>query len=115
MVRTVKATLQDNWCTSGLLVVIGPTNKGKSRQEFTSKGDLERACTEEAGRRFTQAADTPMLTDPLLHLFGKTGGHSASFKQVLAGTFHPPAICNQVATRLLQFLYHLAQVADCPP
>jgi len=93
----VKATLQDQWRTSGISVVIGPTTEGMRWQKFTLKGDLKRACIKEAGRRFTQALDTPMLTDPLLNLFGKTGGHTATFKQVLVGTFHPLTICDQFA------------------
>jgi len=94
--------------------VIGPAQDGTGRQEYSAKGELEQACLAKAGWRFTQASDTPLLTDPLVHLFGEAGSPSSRFKQVLAGTFQPPPVCDLFAARLLQSLYRPTQVAECP-
>jgi len=50
---------------------------------------LEKACLEEAGHRFSQAGDTPLLQEPILKHFGEIGTNSLVFKQVLAGKFQP--------------------------
>jgi len=81
---------------------------------LSTKADLEQACIDEAGCRFTQASDTPMLVNPLLHLSGETGGSSAHFKQVITGTFQAPSICDAFAACLLSYLYHPALVEDIP-
>jgi len=73
MARAVRAALQDQWHICGLLAVIGPTRDGPGRQEYMLKGELEQACIDEAGRRFTQALDTPLLIEPLVNLFGESG------------------------------------------
>jgi len=56
-----------------------------------------------------------LLVNPFLHLFGKTGSSSAHLKQVLAGNFQSPAVCNPFASLLLHHLYCPAQVVDLPP
>jgi len=57
--RAVCSALCDQWRTPRLLVVIGPAFHGGGQQEFTNKADLKWACLDKAGRRFTQASDTP--------------------------------------------------------
>jgi len=57
----------------------------------------------------------PLLVNPFLYLFGKMGASSTYFKQVIAGTFQSPAVCDPLASHLLHHLYCSAQVVDLPP
>jgi len=106
MVWEVQAALKDQWCNPSLLAVIGPALEGGGHQEFASKAKLEWACIDKAGRWFTQASHTPLLVNPFLHLFSETGSSSTHLKQVLAGNFQSPAVCNPFAS-----LYFISCIA----
>jgi len=112
--RAVKTALTETNQTTGLSIVIGPDAQS-GQQTYSIKGELEQACLEEASSCFTQAQDTPFLTTPLVHLFGKTGKGAASFNQVLEGTFTPPMVCDPFAAKLLSYLYQPSQIQDIPP
>jgi len=84
--RLVQAALQSNTRYGPLQAVIGPTPEGQC-QEFSSKYLLEKACLDEAGHRFSQANDTPLLQNPVLKWFGETGTNKPTFEQVLSGKF----------------------------
>jgi len=71
-----------------------------TRQEYHSEAELEKACLAEAGRCFTQAQNTPLLSLPLLEIFSKCGNQKAT-NQVLAGQFTLPPGCNRYTTRFL--------------
>jgi len=68
--RLVQLILKSTQRQGSLQVVIGPTPDGQ-QSEFSTKHSLEKACLEEAGRRFTQAKDTPLLQEHLLKRFGE--------------------------------------------
>ncbi len=55
--------------------------------ESRTKTELEHLCLVEAGRRFTQASQTPFLQPPLLELFTKVKLSTKAFDQVLDGMF----------------------------
>jgi len=78
-------------------MVIAPST-GAQRQEYSQKIELEQACLEEAGRRFTQASNTPMLTSPLLEIFGEHG-KPKTLAQVLAGEFTTLPDCDKYAKK----------------
>jgi len=70
MARSVRSVLQSSNRQGALHAVIGLGTEGLC-QEFTTKSLLEKACLEEAGRRFTQANDTPLLQANMLQKFGE--------------------------------------------
>jgi len=80
-------------------------------QECTTKSDLESTCLAEAGRRFTQANDTPFLTSLLLEIFGETGVCSKAFNVVLERTFVLPSEYDKYMKKVLQ---HLSKPPDVP-
>jgi len=88
--RIVQLILKSTQRQGSLQVVIGPTPDGQW-SEFSTKHSLEKACLEEAGRRFTQAKDTPLLQEHLLKRFGELGTNRPEFRKVLDGkpTHHP--------------------------
>jgi len=81
--RLVRATLQPSDRSGALTKVIGPTQNG--RQEVHTKTQLEKACLEEAGRRFTQANVTPLLQPQITKQFGEIGTNRTAFRKALAG------------------------------
>jgi len=54
---------------------------------------LEQACLAEAGRRFTQAKDTPFLSEPLSSIF-RDNLEAPAFQEVLNRTFQIPPNCD---------------------
>ena len=82
-----------------LSMVIAPGPNG-TRREYHQKAEMEKACMDEAGRRFTQARHTPFLTPPLLEIFGETGNRKA-ITQVLDGRFQIPSDCDRYAAQFL--------------
>jgi len=68
--------------------------------EYHRKAELKKACLAEAGRCFTQAHDTPLLTQPLIDHFWEYRWQKA-VQDVLEGTFQPPPQCNVYAAKFL--------------
>jgi len=68
--------------------------------ECSQKADLEKACLEEAGQRFTQAHQAPLLTPPLIYQLGKCG-KPKTISKVVEGTILTPAGCNPYAAQFL--------------
>jgi len=95
-------------------MVIGPSYTNDSQQQFSSKGELELACIDEASQCFTQANGTPFLAEPLLRLFGEMGFNSRLFQQVLDGTYHPPMACDPYAAKLLLHLQYPPNLQPIP-
>jgi len=112
MARRVRWALQSSTRQGALQAVTGPTPEGP-RQEFSTKAALEKACLEEAGRRFTQASDTPMLQPQMLQKFGEIGANRPEFKKVLAGRSQLPTD-NIYTTKLLQQLNRPPLITDIP-
>jgi len=79
-------------------------NGDPTRIMHIMKEDLEVACLNKAQRRFTQAATTPMLQEPLLLLLGNTTLKSAAFQQVLEGMFQCPESCDIYTKKVLKQL-----------
>jgi len=95
-----------------LSVVTAPGLDNSSHHEFHQKDELEKACLEEVGRRFTQAQHTPLLSSPLLKIFAECS-KSKEVTRVLSGTFIPPIPCDEFATKFLSSLAKPSQVSDC--
>jgi len=89
--RMIKAVLTDTQSRHGLNHVIGPNlSDPMKRIESKTKTELENLCLAEAGRQFTQAANTPFLQTPLLQIFTEANLGTKAFDQVLEGTFVCP-------------------------
>jgi len=86
-----------------------------SHRECMAKQVLERACLAEAGRRSTQANQTPCFTALLWERFGKLGVHQQAFKEVLEGKFIPPNTCNPYVKKVLQHLQKPSGVPEVGP
>jgi len=91
--QIVQQILKPTGASHPLLMVMAPDDQTSARQERTQKTELEQACLVETRRRFTQACHTPLLSTPLLDLFGKCG-QTKAFQQVLISTFLPPPDCD---------------------
>jgi hypothetical protein len=98
VIKRVNGKLRSGSVTS----VVAPDKDGRWR-EVTEKEDIEMALLEENERRFTQAADTPFLQDPLLRLVGKMGTGPAA-EAILRGTFTIPEEVDEWAAKLIPFL-----------
>jgi len=85
--------------------VIAPGPGSSNRQEYHQKVELEQACLAEAGQRFTQAQDTPLLTPPLLDSFGKQG-NPKEVSKVLAGIPSLLSNCDMYAAKFLSVVSH---------
>jgi len=83
-----------------LLMVLVPGPMSRTWQEYHQKVELEKACLEEAGWRFTQAQHTPLLSTPLINIFGEYG-NSKEVAKVLAGNLIPPPQCDLYAAKFL--------------
>ncbi len=114
MARRVRLVLQSSNQQGALQAVTGPTPEGH-RQEFTTKSSLEKACLEEAGRRFTQANNTPMLQTNMIQRFGEIGANRPEFKKVLARKSQPLPTDDIYTTKLLQHLNRPPNIIDLPP
>jgi len=84
-------------------VVISPHQDTGAHTEYHSQVGLEMACLVEMGYCFL-AQHTPLLTSPLINIFGETGIFLAAFDQVLNGTFHLPVQCDPFAKKFLAAL-----------
>ncbi len=71
---------------------------------------METTCLEENQRRFHQADDTPLVTDPLFALVGPLGNGPAC-QEILQGQFQHP----DVDPVVLDTLNSLARPASSPP
>ena len=98
--QKVRRILNPSGAKQPLSMVVAPDEGTGERQEFTKKTELEQACLAEAGRRFTQARHTPLLTSPLLDIFGEQG-QTKAFEQVLNGTFQIPPTCDPHMAKFL--------------
>jgi len=102
--RMVKYTLGTQAHRTGLTQVTAAASGSRPVTTYTEKTDVEQACLEEAGRRFTQANKTPFLHGQLLKDFGEIGVDRPAFKAVLAGTYVPPPGCEPWTIKPLQAL-----------
>jgi len=73
MAKNVRQALHKMQAHDPLAMVEAPGHALRMRQVYHQKVELKQACLEEAGRRFTQAKQTPLLTAPLVDIFGKCG------------------------------------------
>jgi len=73
MAKNVRQALHKLQAHSPLALVEAPGRTPGTRQVYHQKVELEQACLEEAGRRFTQAKQTPFLTTPIVDIFSKCG------------------------------------------
>jgi len=86
-----------------LLQVTAPIMGSKNNQKmYTNKEQIKLACLEEAHRRFTQAADTPMLQQTMTLHLGLADVDSPAIQQILYGTFQCPPNCKPMTKCLLQ-------------
>jgi len=60
------------------------------------KEQIELACLDEAHQRFAQAADMPILQQPLVTSIGHVDIDSQAFQQILDGTFQYPPTCEPI-------------------
>lgn len=95
----------------GGLTRVTSTSPDGSTVESTSKEEIEAACLAENDSRFSQAKDTPFLTEPLLADFGLLG-KSEVVQAVLNGTYEPPENADFYAKGLLEFLLRPQHVED---
>jgi len=110
--RMVKYTLGTQETRKGLTQVAEAGVEGRTGTTYSDKKSVEKACLAEAGRRFTQANQTPFLTGPLLRDFGELGVDRTAFKAVLAGTYTPPPGCAPLTVKLLHALRRPADLPD---
>jgi len=88
-----------------LALVTAPGRTSNIRQEYHQKAELEKACLEEAGRRFTQAKHTPLLMSPLVDIFGECG-NPKEVARLLVGDISLPVNSDKYA---LKFFMELTQ------
>jgi len=94
-----------------LSVVMAPGNAPGTRNEYHQKVELEQACLAEAGQRFTQAGNTPLLNPPLIKIFGELGNPKEVAK-VLEGTFSPPLQCDIYVAKFLLVTFRPLEIKD---
>jgi len=100
----------------GLLQVTAPTTEAPPNQiTYTNKKQIELACLDEAHRQFKQAAEMPMLQEPMFSQLGIANIDSEAFQQILDGTFECPATCKPITKWLLQQLARPEGVQDHLP
>jgi len=114
MANTVKQALHKSVIHKPLSLVIAPETTSGLRKEHHQKADLEQACLNEAGRWFTQANNTPFLSPPLIHIFGKATINKEA-KQVLEGKFTSPPHCDPYAALFLASLRRPQSLPDISP
>jgi len=98
-----------------LSLVTAPSKSPTGWHEFHQKAELEKACLDKAGCRFTQAKNTPLLTQPLIDTFGECR-YPKALCQVLDGHFTPPPGCNPYVAQFLLAVSRptkLVDVAQC--
>jgi len=100
----------------GLIQVTAPTEEvNPTRITHTNKEKIELACLNKAHRQFTQAAEMPMLPEPMFSRLGLVDIESEAFQQILDGTFKCLRQCDRITQRLLQQLACPAGVQDHAP
>jgi hypothetical protein len=91
LARQIKQANGKLRASGGLATVMAPSPTDPDTwTEISTKQAMEKACLEEAERRFTQASSTPFLTPPLYDIFGKLGCHTRAFQEIAEGTFQVP-------------------------
>jgi len=96
-----------------LSMIVAPLDENTGdQQECHQKVELEKACLAEARCCFTQASNTPLLTPPLVALFGESGQTKAFTQQVQNGTFHPPPACNPYMAKFLAQVCHPTSITE---
>jgi len=112
----VKRALGQLETRRGLIQVSAPTEEANpTRITHMNKEKIELACLNEAHRQFTQAAEMPMLQEPMFSRLGLADIESEAFQQILDGTFKCPKQCDSITQRLLQQLAHPPGVQDHSP
>jgi len=103
----IQKMAQNVWCilnpmgtNQPLSMAVAPDKSTGKWQEHSKKTKLVLACLVEVGQCFTQARHTPLLTPPLLDIFGKCS-QTKAFEKVLNDTFHPPPTCNTFMAKFL--------------
>jgi len=99
---------------SPLAMVEVPGHAPRMQQVYHQKVELEQACLEEAGRWFTQAKQTPLLTSPLVDIFGKCGDPK-EVAQTLTGTMILPTLSNPYMVKFLVAMACPKDVEDITP
>jgi len=79
------------------------------------KQKLEKACLEEAHKRFTQAASSPILQLPPCKGLHSLGVGSMAFHQILAGTYNASAITDPYTIKLISHLGRPSGTQDIKP
>jgi len=102
---TVRCTLKPMGAHLPLSTVVALDDQTGKRREHSQKMDLEQACLAEAGRRFTQANQTPLLSTPFLEIFGECS-QTKAFQHILSGKFSIPPDCDR---HMAQFLTYVQQ------
>jgi len=114
MAHNVRQALNKVVIHKPLLMVVAPRQSSNIHQEYHQKVELEQACLDEAGRCFTQAWNTPLLSSPLIEVFGKCS-HPKEMTRVLVGTFTLPTNCDWYAAKLLSAVSWPQNVVDVLP
>jgi len=103
--RQVRRIFCPDQTRSGLSQVnIPDINHQGGRISVHKKTALEQACLDEAHKRFTQAATSPIFQLPQEAGLHSGGVGSSAFKQILAGTFDMKNISDPYTTKLLVHL-----------
>jgi len=85
------------------------------QQVYHQKVELEKACLEEAGQHFTQAKQTPLLSSPLVNIFGECGNNK-EIAWILSGEDFLLALSDRYASKFLAALSRppgLEEVTPC--
>jgi len=98
--KNVRQALHKMQAHNPLAMVEAPGCAPGTWQVYHQKVELEQACLEEASQRFAQAKKTPLLTSPLVNIFGECG-NLKEVAWILTGTTILPALCNPHAVKFL--------------
>jgi len=99
---------------TGGLAAVTVAHPDGTLSHYSDKANMEAACLEEARARFTQANDTPFLTEPLLPELGLLNCEDPPFDAIANGQYQAPAGTGPGAQLLLQHLKRPMEVPDCP-
>jgi len=112
----VKRALGDTHVHCGLVQVDAPDPQDPAKRLLAvMKPTLEQACLDEAQRRFTQVAGTPLLQLPLTTRLGSLQIGLPEFMQILEGTFPYDTIQEEFTRKLLQQLHKLISFCEVEP
>jgi len=105
MAKNVQQALHKMQAHNPLAMVEAPGQDLRMQQVYHQKVELEQACLEEAGQCFTQAKQTPLLTSPLVDIFGKCGDPK-EVAQILSGAMVLPTLSDPYAVKFLAAMTH---------